>query len=199
MCRCPPPTFLPVCLLFVSLHSTKMSDLSKGSEDEGETPHLITTEPKNDTNSNNKCFHLVLSLSYCDLTRTENAQNDVKTIQINKIFMFCLLLFHNHDSLYGILMSLKHLLFQAQTFIISDSGFFLFCGAGDALCVNVKQSLLLLWNWISDFLKSKLNLNSHPHGLPHRPWQRVHLHHLDKPTRHVVITVVKVLGKDGQS
>lgn len=58
--------------------------------------------------------------------------------------MFCLLLFHNHDSLYGILMSLKHLLFQAQTFIISDSGFFLFCGAGDALCVNVKQSLLLL-------------------------------------------------------
>lgn len=120
MCRCPPPTFLPVCLLFVSLHSTKMSDLSKGSEDEGETPHLITTEPKNDTNSNNKCFHLLLSLSNCDLTRTENAKNGVKTIQINKIFMFCFwLLFHNHDSLYGILMSLKHLLF-----IISDSGFF---------------------------------------------------------------------------
>lgn len=127
MCRCPPPAFLPVCLLFVSLHSTKMSDLSKGSEDEGETPHLIATEPKNDTNSNNKCFHLVLSLSNCDLTSRrikQNAKNGVKTIQINKILMFCLLLFHNHDSLYGILMSLKPLLFQAQTFIISDSGFF---------------------------------------------------------------------------
>lgn len=118
MCRRPPPTFLPVFSLYPStVLNTNMSDLSKGSEDEGETPHLITT------NSNNKCFHLVLSLSSCDLTRTENAKNAVKTKQINKIFMLCFwLLFHNHDPLYGILMSLKHLLFQTQTFIISDSG-----------------------------------------------------------------------------
>lgn len=119
---------------------------------------------------------------------TENATNGVKTIQINKIFMFCFwLLFHNHDSLYGVLMSLKHLLFQAQTFIISDRGVF-FIPMDECLFLRMCSCS---GEWFTQPKRTPANPNRCLYCA-----LCVHLHHLNKPARHMVITVVKVLGKD---